>query len=83
MCASQEADGDFELPEDMQLDEGEPDGDEGGEDSGDEAPPEAEGLNEEGGEFKEADAGEAEAEPKPTSEVPEPPGPEGASSALL
>lgn len=77
MCAVQEADGDFELPEDMQLDEGEPEGDEGGEDSGDEAPPEAEGLNEEGGEFKEAAAGEEEAEPKPATEAPEPPSPEG------
>lgn len=73
----QEADGDFELPEDMQLDEGEQGGDDGVEESGDEAPPEVDGLNEEGGDFKEAEAGEDEAEPKSADGEPEPSGPEG------
>lgn len=71
LCGVQEADGDFELPEDMQLDEGEPDADKAAEDSGDEAPPEAEGLADEGAHFKEA-------EPEPATDAPEPAGPEGA-----
>jgi len=61
----------------MQLDEGEQGEDDAGEESGDEAPPEIDALNEDGGDFKEAEAGEEEAEPKPTDGEPEPAGPEG------